>query len=368
MAGRLIRRRPPGPEARPIERLSPSLGASLSACPLSVAYRLDRRFTFLRRTSPAAALGNASHDLSEDVAHGAFDHVPSEMLSDALEEAWRQRLSIHEAALTRDHPEGAVPSPARWAGYEQTRVRLLDLLQQEVRVRQRNGAGSPINTFLAEYDLAPEGVPLHGRADRIERHGSEVDIVDLKTGWTLPEELQPGHRRQLLAYAYLWHAVHGEWPRRASIQRLDGRRLTFDVDPREAERVAADLVADLDEYNLRVAQEIAPSELASPSADVCRYCQFRVVCPPFFAAASPEWGWARKSVLGRVTDVRCVRNIARVDIRLEAGNVADVDTVHLINVPIECVPDIAARVAVIDAIGRGADLKLAWDSVICAWS
>lgn len=314
-------------------------------------------------------MGNVSHEMAEDVAQGMFDEVASESLAEALEEAWNRRLAQQEGELARDHPEGPVPSPARWAGFEQTHVRLLDLLAEEVRTRQQKRSVPPDGMLVVECDLAPEGVPLYGRADRVERNGSEIDIVDLKTGWTLPEELKPAHRRQLLVYAYLWHAVHGEWPRRASIQRLDGRRLTFDVDPREAECVAADLVRDLDAYNLRVEQRVAANELASPSAESCRYCEGRAVCTSFFDAVSPEWGWLRKSILGNVVDVTCARDIARVDVALEAGNVADFGTAHVINVPVACAPDTGARVAVIDAIGgRGPDLRLAWDSVICSWT
>ena len=217
--------------------------------------------------------------------------------------------------------------------------------------------------------LQPEGIPLHGRADRIETHGSEVELVDLKTGWTLPDELKPSHRRQLLAYAYLWHAVHGEWPRTASIQRLDGTRLSFDVDPAEAEAVAAEFVHALESFNVHVSSGGVPISLASPSPTNCMYCAYRPICRAFFNTVTHEWAWYRKSCLGTVTSVVDGRDLTRVDLDVQASNTSS-DEISLINVPSSLVPTVGMLIAVVNAVPTRveSDLRLVWDSVICAWA
>jgi CRISPR/Cas system-associated exonuclease Cas4 (RecB family) len=350
----------------PLGRISPSLGERLLACELSVAFRLDGRFEFLRRPAPAAALGTISHDLAERVAHGEFDTVGSEALPEALELAWQDALTEAEADLAVAYAVGDPPRPQRWPGYAQTHERLLKHLVADARAR-RHTARSADGAVL-EQQLEPADVPFYGRPDRVERTPAGVEVVDLKTGWTLPSDLKPAHRRQLLAYAYLWHAVHGEWARVASVQRLDGRRLAFDVDPGEAEAVATELVGALRKYNSRVSDGIDPDDLASPSEAACAFCSYRAVCRPFFRHVAPDWPWYRKSVLGRVTGMTSARGLARVDLEVEAGNV-EADRASVLNLPRHLAPQPGARVAVVDAIPQrvGADLRLAWDSVVCQW-
>jgi RecB family exonuclease len=353
---------------KPLRRVSPSLGDALLSCELSVAFRLDDRYGFLRTPAPASALGTISHELAEEVASGRFNAVPGPDVARALADAWSAKLTVAEEELSRAYPAGAVPPPQRWTGYEQTRVRILDLLEAEVRAKQR-GEPSRSAPFGLEVLLQPEGIPLHGRADRVEKRGSNVELIDLKTGWTLPDELKPSHRRQLLAYAYLWHVVYGEWPQTASIQRLDGTRLSFNVDPAEAESVAAELVRALDLFNSQVSSGRAPLALASPSPTTCRYCAYRPTCRAFFNAVTDEWAWYRKSCLGTVTSVVDGRDPTRLDLDVRASNMG-ISQVSLINVPRDLAPAVGAIIAVVDAVPTRVegDLRLAWDSTICAWT
>jgi PD-(D/E)XK nuclease superfamily len=353
---------------KPLRRVSPSLGAALLACELSVAFRLDPRYDFLHTPTPASALGTISHDLAEEVASGRFDSVPEAEVAQALEDAWAAKLTLAEQELAESHPAGAVPPARRWTGYQQTRVRTLSLLEAEAHARH-GGETLATASLALEVSLQPDGVPLHGRPDRVEMNGSEVELVDLKTGWTLPDELKPVHRRQLLAYAYLWHVVHGDWPQTASIQRLDGTRLSFEVEAAEAEAVAAELVRALDTFNGHVSTGRAPLSLASPTPANCQYCAYRPICGAFFNAVTPEWQWYRKSCLGSVTSVLADRDPTRVDLAVEAGNTGG-SQVSLINVPRRLAPAPGAILAVVDAVPTRVvgDLRLAWDTTLCAWT
>lgn len=247
---------------------------SLHTCELAVAFRLDERYAFLDAPTPASILGTVAHELAELAASGRFDTIADGQLEAELHQAWLATLTPRETEFANGHPFAPVPAPQRWPGYEQTRVRTLTLLAEEIRHRRASASGSSVSTSpLLEIPLKPDGIPLHGRADRVERHGNEVDIVDLKTGWTLGDELKPAHRQQLLAYAYLWHATHNEWPTTASIQRLDGTRLSFLVDPNEAEAAAAELISALNVFNEHVATADIQASSLPPEllrADIAR--------------------------------------------------------------------------------------------------
>jgi RecB family exonuclease len=367
VAGQLATIDPDAVRLKALNRASPSIGAALLSCELSVAFRLDDRFAFLNRPTPASALGTIAHELAEEVANGRFDSVGTEDVALTLNRAWGAKLAFAEEELARAHPEGAVPAPRRWTGYEQTRVRILDLLAAELHSRLSRRAGG-VGSLQLEVPLQPDGVPLQGRADRVETSADGVELVDLKTGWTLPEELKPAHRQQLLAYAYLWHATHGVWPRRASIQRLDGTRLTFDVDPTEAEGAAAELIGALEKFN-RDVEGGASRALASPSPESCRYCPYRPACRPFFESVNEEWGWYRKSCLGIVTEIVGGRDAMRLELDLQGGNTST-SVANLVNVPRQLAPATGTVVAVVDAVPTRVegDLRLVWDSTICTWS
>lgn len=153
------------------------------------------------------------------------------------------------------------------------------------------------------------------------------------------------------------------------IQRLDGTRLSFDVDPTEAESVAAELVQALDAFNRHVDAAGRPTSLASPSQERCRYCAFRPICRGFFGAVTDEWGWYRKSCLGTVTSVVPDRDPTRVDLVVHAGNIR-ADEISVINVPAALAPSVGATVAIVDAVPTRVecDLRLTWDSTFCAWA
>jgi hypothetical protein len=200
----------------------------------------------------------------------------------------------------------------------------------------------------------------------VEINDTGVHIIDIKTGWEYGDEVREEHRQQLLLYAAMWRRITGEWPRLASIQATDGRRLTFTVNPDEAEAVAAEAVAALEAYNGAVERNVPPSALASPSAESCRYCPYRGICSPFFQALSPEWGWWLKSVAGILTDVTGDTEQRALTMRIEASNfdTQSGSSVHVLAVPFEAVPTVGAQIAIIDACPtpQVAEVRVSWST------
>jgi hypothetical protein len=360
---------PSVPEPTPIARVSPSLAESLRVCGLRAAFSLDRSFVRLRRPSPASALGLASHELTEAVSRGRFDAVSDECLEDALEEEWDLRIESHRRDLEQAWSLGAVPSPNRWPGYGPTRRRLLRRLAEQARSRRAGGAFSQPAAAVEEM-LEPDGIPLRGQPDRVEASSEGPRLVDLKSGWTVGDELRPAHRRQLLTYSFLWHAVHGEWPASACIQRLDGARIPLEVDPEEAKAVVAELIEMRDQFNASLVSTSSTWQLASPSPDACLHCDFKGVCPAFFEQVGEDWGYYRRHVLGTVSAVQADGERARVDISTEAGNlVTNIAHARVVGLPTAHVPNPGARVSLVDALPTpvSGELRVGWDSAIEAW-
>lgn len=360
---------PTEPRLAPLGRLSPSLGEALRACGLRVAFRSDPEYGSLRRPSPASALGLVSHALLEALARGDYDTVMEGELEPTLQAAWNAHVYEMQAEIEKAWPLGSVPPPSRWPGYQLTRVRLLRLLIDQAR-RRRGGNRAESALVAAEKWLEAPGLPLHGRADRIERSASGVELVDLKSGWTLPAELQPSHRRQLLFYAYLWHAESGEWPARASVQRLDGTRLSFEIDPTEASDLVSDLLRRLEAFNRAAEDGSPPESLAAPAAATCRHCEYRASCRSFFRAVDDGWGWYLKSVVGSVT-ARFVDGASAVfELDVEASNLPDgVSRVRLLGVPSDLLPEVGQRVAVVDATPTRVpgNLRATWETQLWTW-
>lgn len=330
----------------------------------------DRGFDELRRPSSASALGLTSHDLTEAVSRGDFSSVEPDALFGALERAWDAQIEAHYRELEVAWPLGSVPRPERWPGYGPTRRRLVRRLVTKAQARERRESAPATTRVVVEQLLEPPDIPLYGRADRVEQRDGRTRIIDLKSGWTRAHELRPSHRRQLLIYAYLWHALHGEWPTEGTIQRLDGSRMTLEVDPAEAEALAQELFAQRETFNSAVASEDPIWSLASPSAESCQYCDFKAACPAFFEETTETWGWYRKHAIGPISEVAQVGVAFRLDIDVEAGNLpSGVGVARVLGIPVAVAPSTGARVAIVDALPTPVpgELRVGWDSQIYVW-
>ena len=362
----LIPGRPP--QLQYLDTITPSLFAEITRCRLRVAYRRDGAFAAYRRPTPFSVLGDVSHELAERVENGEFDSVSPDRIHGALEAVWDGHVKTKHQQLLEAWRLAPVPPPERWPGYQVTRVRLLRSLAKGVtHRRERRPAPEPSGgRVVVEKTLEPSGIPLRGRVDRVEINNTGVHIVDIKTGWEYGDEIREEHREQLLLYAAMWQRTTGEWPRLASIQATDGRRLSFNVVPSEAEAVVAEAVVALARYNDAVQHRVEPSALASPSAESCRYCPYRGICGPFFQALTPDWGWWLKSIAGTMIGVTGETQQRALTLTVEASNL-DVQcgaSVHVLAVPYEAVPTLGAQIAIVDACPtpQAAEVRVAWST------
>lgn len=357
------------PALAPLDRVSPTLGESLRQCFLRVAFALDKRFDPMRKPSTATALGIVSHELAEAASRGRFRGVDLETAMRLFDDEWDTAIGRERSKLEEAWPLAPIPPSQRWRGYELVRTRLRRMLLRGVETEDYR----PLEAEKRQIETWLEDAPsrLFGRADRVDVFSDgSVEIVDLKSGWALPDEMKPEHRRQLLAYSFLWHAQHGVWPKTAAIQRLDGSRLTVDVDPEAAMLVARELLAKLEEYNAAIATDPSPDALASPSAESCGFCDYRAACSPFFGALTHEWAWYRRHALGRVARVTEAGGSAVIELEAENSNLPEgVPSVRLLGFPSALAPPIGTKLAITDATPARAagDARVAWDTRAIRW-
>jgi hypothetical protein len=276
---------PPRPARRPVTRFSPTLLEAIGTCKLQAAFSLDPAFGGLRRPVPAALLGQAAHRLLEDAARGRFSSVPLEELAVLLQAAWDDEMR-HAAAQFAVGRLAPPPPPSEWPGYELTRVRLLRRLARQLRHPRATRARTA--TVSVERPLEDSATGLHGRPDRVEHAGPHVRVVDIKTGLA-QRDIRPAQRRQLLLYAYLVRQQLGRWPDEVAVEDIAGRRLVEEVRPAEAAAVVQEAVVAVREFNDMLTRSPSVLTLASPSAEGCRHCPFRVVCWPFWQAVREDW-------------------------------------------------------------------------------
>ena len=355
------------PAPREIGRVSPSLAESLLGCPLETAFQLDPTYSEFNRPSPASALGLASHEMVEQVGQGRFDEPEEGELEAALERGFDAAIEEQGKALAEAWPRSSIPEPARWPGYRPTRRRLLRRLREQALGRRRGG--HPKAEVRVEEMIRASDAPVHGRPDRVEVRPDGVHLVDLKSGWAAMPDLRPAHRRQLLIYAFLWHSRHGVWPVTASVQRLDGTRLSFNVDSAEAERLVADLLERREEFNRTEAADTW--DLAFPSPETCEHCPFRATCSPFFESVDAEWGLYRRCVVGSVVSVEEWAEVGALRLGVEGGNLAaEVTEARLVSIPLGLGLRDGEVVSVVDALPSRVpdEIRMAWDTIVFSWT
>lgn len=347
----------PRPTPSPPRRVTPTLVAAFERCPLRAGFEGDPRFSYLRRTGLRAALGIAAHAVVARARSGS-----------TFEAVWAEETARARGVLVREWAPATPPSVTSWPGAALTRARLAK--------GWRRGAGAalagPSPTGAGPKAMAPGAEPLPwrerwlehsasglaGRADLVERDGDHVRVVDLKSGvWQ--DAMTAEQRQQLLLYCALVWKVLGEMPARAAVLRADGVVDEFevvDVDVREAERRALQVLA-----TLTAASRGEPLE-AAPGEGVCGSCPFRAVCGPFLDVYDPSW----RCGAVRVGRVRALSPAESAEVDVEAPGWA-AGRMRLVGFPIPAAVEKGAVIGVSDYEGYSGTGLARWNTLVAPW-
>jgi hypothetical protein len=276
----------------PPKRPRPPFGVTavevLRSCALRACFEASPGYE--RRMGFAARVGTAFHQALERLSTNPLRGSPATVGAGARDLFLGALAEQERQAATRPRQQG-LPR-------EETRVeRALEAVVIEAQRLARIAGEAPFEPASpapsAVADLADAEHPVvaqvevpvrsrdglfQGRIDRVERETCGVRLVDYKSA--LRPDLPERYERQLQLYATMWHDTAGEWPAEGLVvYPLTAVQHRVSVEPAMCEQVAtesAQLVG-------RVLSARATEALATPG-DVCKVCEFRPWCRPF-------WDW-----------------------------------------------------------------------------
>ncbi len=258
--------------------------------------------------NPKAWLGTAYHEVLEALPASASGGAGTALLQRA-EARWNQAVARLEEAAARHPLNHRFGSATTWRGYylvlETLRLRMAELAGT-FGTGKPSGTGESKTWALREEECSALSGKLRGRIDLVRGDA----LIDFKTGALYepedadaPPSLKAGYVRQLRIYAYLVYAATGWRPRRGLLYPLAGPPVEVDLEASACEAEAAEAVRRLEQYNSAVAGGGDLKRLASPSAEACRWCPFKTICPAFWTSADESWAGTLdgEAVAGRLT-------------------------------------------------------------------
>lgn len=362
--------RPAGLAAEPRSVTSPSAFEVMRGCMYRSGLERDPLYKRDRFPSPQIVIGNATHKLKEIATRGDLGGLSQAERKSAAATLWEEEITKGRSEMVA-LALGDPPQPEGWPNYQKNRIYAIK--DVELSTSTHGFADSDFSANPEVLLNAHDGA-ITGRVDLIRETADGVEIIDYKTG-ELAEpgseaagepRLKSGYRRQLLLYAYLYHARFGIWPIMVAAQKANGRQsFSFSPSHSESEALAAEALDLLNQYN----QGAKTGALqASPSPDGCRFCPFKAACPSFFEAADEDWDLGgRFSVRGKVASMS--HSTRLVTLETTDGNARQGAT-HIGRIPEEFfdLRSVGDTVSFTDLIGDpGKGLSFLWWSRSWKW-
>lgn len=248
--------------------------------------------------SPKAWLGAAYHEVLEKILDVDFSR---ENLDSAAERLWNQAIAAQHQRSTLHALDRRFGLPVTWPGYYVARASVFLRARELVAARAADAGSTPTamaagvaqaDACIRERTFTAFGGRLTGKPDVIRAR----EIVDYKSGAIIEYDeatqanvVKAGFARQLRIYGFLVEETLRWWPQRGLLLPLAGAGVEIALDPGECTREAGEAVAILDGYNSRLAAGVSPALLASPSPSNCKWCPFKLICPPFWGAVTVTW-------------------------------------------------------------------------------
>ncbi|EHR59700.1 RecB family exonuclease [Saccharomonospora cyanea] len=271
-----------GVEPQPLIKVTPARLSLYDDCPRRY------RMTYLDRPTPTRA-GPWAHNTVGAVVHNAM----RELFGLPVAERTPERASVLVSRHWRSAGFADAVQVARYA--ETARRWVADYVEAGGADADVVGLEQWVSATVGSDPAAPSLI-VEGRADRIDRRGTELVVVDYKTGRRTPEDADARRSRALALYA-----VAAGRTLRAPCSRVELHHLptgtvavaehtadTLGEHVREAEETATASRAAAD----RLTRGGDPDRLfpARP-APRCAWCEFRPSCPEGRQAAPAARPW-----------------------------------------------------------------------------
>lgn len=337
---------------------SPSSYNRLHACAYRFALSSDTRiFSKFAKPNTFAALGTASHRLTERAWSNEFALVENAELDQKLNEAWDQEVAIQLRQMQAAWSPSQVPPPQDWPYYSINSRRSIRRIKNEIiAFRERGGERRNPDGPWVEHEIQDEDSQLKGTPDRVIFFDEHFIIQDLKTGFKV-KEMSDSHRRQLLLYAHLVRSDTGKIPHKIEVIKADGQVLEEAISDSDVDGCVNEFKKRTQEFANLVRSGQVDISIASPSPEVCGHCHYRPVCERFWTDTNFDWGDTR-GIVGRVAQVgdSTTLTIEQIYPSDGAGDVLGLSNIHHSFM----VGDI---VSVVNAYRQGMSLRGRWNTV-----
>jgi hypothetical protein len=314
---------------------SPTLAEVMRLCQLRAGFsKIPESYDFVLG-NPKGWLGTAYHQVLEKIV-GV--NLGNEALEAAVERLWNEAVATQYERAQVHSLDRRFGLPTTWPGYYLVRASVLlraqDLVAGQVAMHLNTPAagskqhGGAIRE-IREQKFTSCGGRLIGRPDVIR--GGEV--IDYKSGAIAEydddaqsEVVKAGYVRQLRIYGYLIKQTLGYWPKRGRLLPLVGAGVEVGLEPELCDKEACDAVALLDDYNSKVGARNQLTAVAQPSAQTCKWCPFKLFCPPFWQSVSLAWsGQLDGAVLeGTVHEGHSIHSGAAMSISIDVDGGSEV--------------------------------------------
>ncbi len=292
--------------AREVKTISPSGFGLYEVCRLRWSLA-SAKHPHLLRSFPARELGTAYHQLIEEASRGQvagdesslgvrFDEIVAE-LDDDLRQNWLTAVWVPMGSKVRD--------------YGLRRGRAVTRAMSVARTPETSRA-APMPFRGVEVFLEARSGLIRGKADSVWFDGDDLVITDEKSGRIRANDgsVQDAYETQLLMYAAMLAESSGEWPDRLELVSATGDRTAVAVNHARATGLLDHAIEVLTAHNESVAGGIGADALAAPSAEGCRFCDYRPGCARYHKAATGRGdaeGWP-SDVFGPVAEHRLLGN------------------------------------------------------------
>lgn len=282
-------------ELLPIQAVSPTLAETIRACKLRAGLSKNSKSYEFVLGNPKAWLGTAYHEVLERI--GDVD-LTKESFDNAAERLWGEAISVqYQHSLL--HPlNRRYGPPATWPGYFVARasafLRAAELAANPLREGsfRTSPQSAGTSSVVREQIFKAHNGKLVGRPDLIRGR----EIVDYKSGSILEQDestqtevVKAAYVRQLRIYGFLVKETLGFWADRGVLLPFAGAAVEVSLDPHDCEREADDAVAVLNGYNTLLTATSGLKDFANPTPDKCKWCPFKLLCEPFWAAVNSDW-------------------------------------------------------------------------------
>jgi len=281
------------PRGRPTRPFGPTTLEVLRSCPLRGCF--ERSTGYERRMSFDGRIGTAFHRTLQSLAEQKPRAVTTVEIAQETRRRFDTELRTQEAHADERPRERGLPRDTSRINHA---VDALVATAQRLVPGGGVGSGSltglshsltlsspsavedmldvPSRTAELEVPVASRDGLFAGRVDRAEHTDAGTHIIDYKSA--LRDDLPDRYSRQIQLYALMWGQTRADWPVAAEVvYPLTGAVYDVPVDVETCQRVGDECRSLVG----RIEQERSAYNLATPG-DVCKVCEFRPWCRPFW--------------------------------------------------------------------------------------